>query len=33
MFSENDPTNFGSLHLAMLTLFDVATLDNWGDIM
>ena len=33
LFQENDKFHFGTLHSAMFTLFDVATLDNWGRIM
>ena len=33
LFGKNDPENFGNLHTAILTLSDVATLDNWGTIM
>lgn len=33
IFSGNDFYRFGSLHVAMLTLFQVSTLDNWGVIM
>lgn len=33
LFSVNDPFHFGTLMLSMLTLFRLATLENWGDIM
>lgn len=33
VFSENDALHFGTLDEAMLALFQVATLDNWGDLM
>lgn len=33
LFSVNDPFHFGSLPLAMLTLFRVSLFDNWGDIL
>ena len=33
LFSGNDPFHFGSLPMAMLTMFRVSCLDNWGDIM
>ena len=33
LFSANDPFHFGSLPMAMLTMFRVSCLDNWGDIM
>ena len=32
LFSGNDPLHFGSLHKAMITLFQVATLENWTDV-
>lgn len=32
LFSVYDPEHFGSLSLALLTLFRVITLDNWSDI-
>ena len=32
-FAQNDPWRFGSLHMAMLTLFQCATLDDWTDVM
>lgn len=32
LFGPNDPQNFGSLPAALLTLFRIVTLDNWGDI-
>jgi voltage-gated sodium channel len=32
-FRENDPFHFGSLGMAMLSLFRAATLEDWGDIM
>lgn len=32
LFGPTDPENFGSLGMALLTLFRVVTLDNWGDI-
>jgi voltage-gated sodium channel len=31
LFGENDLFNFGQLHLALIALFKIATLDNWGD--
>lgn len=31
LFGENDLFNFGELHLALIALFKIATLDNWGD--
>ena len=33
LFRENDPWHFGSLHVAMLTLFRVSTLEDWTDVM
>lgn len=33
LFKENDPFNFATLPLAILTLFRVSTLDGWSDIM
>jgi voltage-gated sodium channel len=32
-FAQNDPWRFVSLHMAMLTLFQCATLDDWTDVM
>jgi len=32
-FAVNDPFHFGTLPMSMLTLFRMATLENWGDIM
>lgn len=32
-FRQNDPFHFGRLHISMYSLFQIATLDNWGDIM
>mmetsp|Transcript_31661 Transcript_31661/g.62776 ORF Transcript_31661/g.62776 Transcript_31661/m.62776 type:complete len:1001 (-) Transcript_31661:3-3005(-) len=32
-FSKNDPWHFGTLHIAMLTLFRASTLEDWTDIM
>jgi voltage-gated sodium channel len=32
LFGAHDPKNFGSLGAALLTLFRIVTLDNWGDI-
>jgi voltage-gated sodium channel len=32
LFGKTDPENFGSLGAALLTLFRVVTLDNWGEI-
>ena len=33
LFKDNDPFHFGTLILALTTLFRVATLANWGDVM
>ena len=32
-FSQNDPVHFGSLHIAMVTLFRMSTMEDWTDIM
>lgn len=32
-FAQNDPWRFGTLHNAMITLFQCATLDDWTDVM
>lgn len=32
-FGENDPIHFRSLHLSMLSLFRVVTLEDWTDVM
>lgn len=32
LFGKTDPASFGSLGAALLTLFRIVTLDNWGDI-
>ena len=33
LFRENDPYHFKNLHVAMLTLFRVATFEDWTDVM
>ena len=33
MFKENDPANFGLLHISMITMFRLSTLDNWSDLL
>lgn len=33
LFRDNDPLHFESLHLSLLSLFRVATLEDWTDIM
>lgn len=32
LFAENDPLHFGSLHIALITLFRSATLEDWSDL-
>lgn len=33
LFKDNDPWHFGNLHIAMITLFRVATMEDWTDVM
>lgn len=33
LFRENDPTNFGDLHMVMVVLFRCATMEDWTDVM
>jgi len=33
LFRENDPMHFGNLHIALVSLFRGATLDDWSDRM
>ncbi|MCX7928898.1 MAG: ion transporter [Patescibacteria group bacterium] len=33
MFGANDQENFGNLHISMMTLFQIVTLEGWADIM
>lgn len=33
LFGKNDPMHFGALHTAMLTLFEISTLEGWVDIL
>lgn len=33
MFADNDPLRFGSLPKSILSLFQIVTLEGWGDIM
>jgi len=33
IFANRDPVHFGSLHLSMITLFKVLTLEGWTDIL
>lgn len=32
LFGQSDPGNFGSLGAALISLFRIVTLDNWGDL-
>jgi len=32
-FKENDPWHFGTLHISFVTLFRMATLEDWTDVM
>ena len=32
-FDENDPDHFGTLHMALITLFQMSTFDGWAEIM
>ncbi|GBG26479.1 Voltage-dependent L-type calcium channel subunit alpha-1C [Hondaea fermentalgiana] len=32
LFAENDPWHFGALHVALMTLFRSATLEDWSDL-
>jgi hypothetical protein len=32
-FDKNDPDHFGTLHMALLTLFQMSTFDGWAEIM
>lgn len=32
-FGDNDPVHFGSLHIAMVTLFRMSTMEDWTDVM
>jgi Ca2+-binding EF-hand superfamily protein len=32
-FAKNDPWHFGNLHLAMFSLFRIASMEDWTDIM
>ncbi len=33
LFQDNDPWHFGTLHVTMLTLFRIATFEDWTDVM
>ena len=33
LFSQNDPFRFGNLQSALLTLFQIATMENWVELM
>lgn len=33
LFQESDPWHYGTLHLTLINLFRIATLDNWTEIM
>lgn len=33
LFAHGDPVHFGTLHISMITLFKVLTLEGWADIM
>ena len=33
LYGENDPIHFGNLHMAMLSLFRIVTLEDWTDVM
>lgn len=33
LFSKTDPAHFGSLHVSMISLFKVLTLEGWTDLM
>jgi voltage-gated sodium channel len=33
MFGQNDPVHFGNLHLSLITLFKVLTLEGWTEIL
>jgi voltage-gated sodium channel len=32
-FAQNDPTHFGNLQMALITMFRLSTLDGWSDIL
>ena len=33
LFAQSDPVHFGSLHVSMISLFKILTLEGWTDIM
>eukprot|EP00935_MAST-01C_sp_MAST-1C-sp1_P000784 g784.t1 len=33
LFRENDPWHFGNIHLSLMSLFRITTLEDWTDIM
>jgi voltage-gated sodium channel len=33
LFGQNDPFRFGTLHAALLTLFQTAAMENWAELM
>ena len=33
MFKENDPFHWGTLHISLFTLFRLATMDDWANVM
>ena len=33
LFAKNDPVHFGSLHISLLSLFRVMTMEDWTDVM
>ena len=33
LFKDNDPLHFGNLFLTLMTLFRMATLEDWTDVM
>lgn len=33
LFNRNDPFHFATLHMSLYSLFNIATLNNWGDVM
>lgn len=33
LFGQNDPAHFANLHLALISLFQIVTLEGWADIM
>ena len=33
LFKQNDPRNFGTLHIALFSLFRASTMEDWTDLM